>query len=329
MSEGAGAASDASGCGPSAPPIPFGSLVLGAWAFGGEHWGDDGSDAESIAAVHAAFEGGIRWIDTAPLYGNGHADEVLGRALEELGARRHEVQIATKVGPRPAGAEGHPRSRLDRRRIREDLEGTLARLGVERVALVQTHWPDEEGTPIAETVAALEELVEEGKAGAWGVCNVNERGLHAVAARARPATLQVPYSMLRRDLEHDGLGEAARSLGVPLLAYETLGRGLLTGKFRGLPRFPKSDMRARDPRFWGTRFFRTMQSVELLRQAATRLGAPTAALPVAWALAQPGVAAAIVGAKRPEQVRQWLEVRELAGDARTLKLLEKIAGTFR
>ena len=315
----------------SSEPISLGPVGLGCWAIGGMWWGDDVTDERSIAAIHAALDQGIDWVDTAPLYGHGHADEVLRKAL---GPRLRDVTVATKVGVRWDRGGDHAESDLTPAHVIEDCEASLRRLGVERIDLLQVHWPCERGTPLDETVAALEDLAAAGKVRAWGLCNYGPEALRAVLDGSPKAfaSLQTPYSMVRRELEH-GLAEvllppgAARPV-VRVLAYETLCRGLLTGKFRTLPRFPKSDLRVRDTRFWGASFARSSRFVALLRQAGERVGAPPAALAVAWVLSRPFVTSAIVGVKGPEQVEDLVLAARLSQDPRVVRLLDRVVATF-
>lgn len=283
---------------------------LGAWAMGGLWWGDDVRDVDSHAAVQQALDLGINWIDTAPLYGHGHADEVV---VQALGARKREVIIATKVGVRWDGEGMHARSDLTAAHLRQDVDASLQRLGLDCIDLLQVHWPCELGTPLAETLGTLEELRRQGKFRYLGLCNYNAARLHEAAGLAHIDCLQTPYSMLRREYEGELQGACAalpagpgldgtRPLGV--LAYEPLCRGLLTGKFMATARFADSDLRARDDRFTGPRFLRALTIVSRLQLVAKRLGEPVAALAIAWVLRQPGITAAIVGAKRASQVQE-------------------------
>lgn len=292
-------------------------IVLGLWSVAGD-WGP--CDAEEAHALVVGAPGlGVRWVDTAPIYGRGAADRLLARALRELGA--DAPRVATKVGPRFEG--DHPVCDLSPEHVRRDLEASLRRLGVEAVGLVQAHWPCERGTPLRETAEALQALVDEGKAEAWGLCNHGSASL-----RYGPASMQLPYSMMRRDIEHDGRLRACRHHGVPVLAYETLARGLLGGAYRTLPRLAPTDHRRRDPRFWGARFFHVAQRVALLRQASERWGVPVAALASGWVLARPGVRGVLVGARRLEQLRESVQARRVAGEPPWLATLDRIAASF-
>ena len=218
---------------------------MGCWAIGGRHWGVV-RDEESVAAVRRAFELGIDWFDTAPLYGHGHSDSILRRAL---GPRLQEVTIATKVGAFHDPAEDRSWSDLRASSIREDCEASLRRLGVEAIDLLQVHWPCERATPLAETLGELQALRAEGKIRWFGLCNYNEAGLRSALEVAPIPSLQTPYSMVRREAE-DALLPLCRDRGVGVLAYETLCRGLLTAKYGATPpHFDAGDMRRHDGRF--------------------------------------------------------------------------------
>lgn len=280
-------------------------VAFGSWAIGGEHWGDDVDDASSKEAVRAALDEGVTLFDTAPLYGRGHADEIL---REALGSRIRDVTVATKVGPRYEGE--HPVSDLSPENLRRDVEASLRRLGVDTIDLLQVHWPDELGTPLEASLEALIALRDEGKVRYLGLCNYDAASLERAASLAPIVVLQTPISWIRREYLHD-LAPAVAKTGVGVLAYETLARGLLTGKHRSLPRFPESDMRRRDPRFWAAGFARLAPRVEQLRRKAEELGTTPAALAIAWTLRQPGVTSAIVGAKRAAQVRENVRAARL------------------
>lgn len=297
-------------------------LGLGCWAFGGQHWGDDVRDEDAIATIHAALELGINLFDTAPLYGEGHADRLLVRAL---GPRIREVVVATKVGVRPHGRDGHAESDLRPAHIREDTEASLRRLGVERIDLLQVHWPCEVGTPLDDTLDALDRLVESGKIRHYGLCNYDAAALRDARARHPVATLQTPYSLLRREAE-GALASAGTALGVGLIAYEPLCRGLLSGKLLRAPaRFPASDMRSRDDRFQGAWLRHNLALVADLDRAATKLGVPTAALALGWVMSRPWVSATLVGAKRPAQLRESAQALRLLGSAKVWSVVERIA----
>jgi len=293
---------------------------FGCWAIGGLWWGDDVEDEASKRAVRAALDVGINWFDTAPLYGHGRADRVL---VEALGDRVGEAVIATKVGVRIDGE--HAQSDLSPAHVRADALASLKRLGVERIDLLQVHWPCERGTPLEDTLGALVRLVEGGYVRHFGLCNYGPEALARARALAPVACLQTPLSLLRR--EYEGGLQAICDGEPPLgaLAYEPLCRGLLSGRFARPPSFPDTDLRARDPRFAGARFRHARRLVDDLERAAARLGVPTAALAIGWAASRPGVTAAIAGAKRPEQVRQNAQAARLVGRPRVWRVIDAIA----
>lgn len=300
---------------------------MGCWAIGGKWWGDDVRDDVSVRAIHEALDRGINWFDTAPLYGHGHADEVLAKAL---GPRIREVVVATKVGVRWDGEGAHARSDLTPAYVREDTEASLRRLGVERIDLLQVHWPCEKGTPLQDTLGELVALQREGKIRHFGLCNYDAASLARAMELAPLASLQTPYSMIRREFEH-GLKEVCVPEGTPrlgVLAYEPLCRGLLTGKFKGFPQFPDTDLRARDDRFRGAMFLRNLGFVSTLEQAARKVGVPTAALAIAWVCSRPGVTSAIAGAKTPEQVATNARAAAMVDRADFWQVMDRIVDSF-
>ncbi len=300
---------------------------FGCWAAGRKWWGDDVDDDRSIAAIRKALDLGINWFDTAPLYGHGHADEVLVKAL---GPRIRDVIVATKVGVRWDNEGVHATSDLTAAHLRADCEASLQRLGIERIDLLQVHWPCESGTPLQETIAELHRLQDEGKVRHFGLCNYDPPSLSAALSLRPVATLQTPYSLLRREFEH-GLSQVCAPAGAPrvgVLAYEPLARGLLTGKFTSIPSFPDSDLRARDDRFKGQRFIRSAAFVQTLATAAQKVGVPTAALAIGWVCSRPGVTAAIAGAKSPEQVTQNARAAVMVDNDRFWQAIDKIVSQF-
>ncbi|MCA9681403.1 MAG: aldo/keto reductase [Myxococcales bacterium] len=302
--------------------LQLSAIGLGCWAIGGRWWGDDVDDAAARDLVDFAWERGITSFDTAPLYGHGHADELLVKAL---GKRRHELVIATKVGVRWRGLDGHAYSELSPDHIVEDCEASLRRLRLETIPLLQVHWPCERGTALEATLEALLALQAGGKIRHFGLCNYGSKAVEqALAYAPGMASLQTPYSMVRREFEY-ALREVAAPDGeqrLGVLAYETLCRGLLTGKFTGIPHFPASDLRHIDDRFAEPAFSRSKTLVDALRLVAGKLGVTPAALAVAWVLRQPGVSVAIVGAKSAEQVAANVRAVELLAKQKPWEALE-------
>lgn len=294
---------------------------FGAWAIGEDYWGDDVTEARSIAAVHAALDVGINWFDTAPVYGWGRSEEVLVKAL---GSRAKDVIIATKVGVQ--NVDGHAMSNLSAEHVQADLEQILRRLGTDTIDLLQVHWPCEHGTPFEETFGTLQKLREAGHFRYLGVCNYNADALRAIAAITPIVSLQTGYSLLRREFEAD-LRTAATDLGLGVLAYEPLCRGLLTGKFTHPPTFPETDMRQRDDRFKGARFHHAKRLADDLGKVARRLGVPTSAVAIGWVAAQKGITSVIAGAKGPEQVEQNARAAEIVSKAKVWNVVSRIAAT--
>lgn len=300
------------------------AVGLGCWALGGVYWGDDVRDDRSQEAVRAALDCGITLFDTAPLYGSGHADEVLVHAL---GERRHDVVIATKCGVREGEPGGHAQSDGDPAWIREDTERSLGRLGLDCIPLLQMHWPCERGVPLQDTVGELVALRDEGKIRWFGLCNYDAAALASVSGAPGLVSLQTPYSLLRREFEGE-LRDACQTHGLGVLAYEPLARGLLTGKFTHPPSFPDSDLRSRDDRFVGARFRRAAAFARDLGRVASKLGVPTSAVALAWAAHRPGVTAVLAGAKTAEQVRANAQASRLLQATRIWKTLDAIADTW-
>lgn len=293
---------------------------FGCWAVGKTWWGDDVEDATSVQAIRRALDLGVNWFDTAPIYGWGHADEVL---VAGLGDRKRDVVIATKVGP-TRGADGHAHSILTPENLRADVEASLARLGVETIDLLQVHAPCEAGTPLDVTYGALDELRREGKLRHLGVCNYDAASVERIAAITPIVSLQMGYSLVRRELEH-GERQACERLGIGMLAYEPLCRGLLTGKYARLPTFPDTDLRSRDDRFKAHRFLHVQGFANDLAKVAAKVGVPTAAIAIGWVASRPGVTAVIAGAKRPQQVEENVRAAEIVDRAKVWAVVDEIA----
>jgi aryl-alcohol dehydrogenase-like predicted oxidoreductase len=292
---------------------------FGGWAIGRDYWGDDVHDDRSIAAIRRAVDLGVTWFDTAPIYGKGHSEEVLVRAL---GPKPKGLTIATKVGVEFIG--NHAQSKLTPENIARDLEATLRRLQTDTIDLLQVHWPCEFGTPLEVTFEALGRLQRQGKFRYLGVCNYNARALIQIAAITPIHSLQMGYSLLRREFEQ-GQQQAVAALGLGALAYEPLGRGILTGKYMTPPTFPETDMRRRDERFQGGRFFKTQRLAQDLAKVAAKVGVPPAALAIGWVASRPGITSVIAGAKGPEQIEQNVRAAEIVDRAKVWQIVDQLA----
>ena len=289
---------------------------FGAWAIGGGDWAvgwGRQDDAESVAAIHHAIARGINWIDTAAVYGLGHSEEIVASALKGVPAAERPY-VFTKCGlvwdecdrtamPRPTGA---PLS------IRREVENSLRRLQVERIDLMQMHWPAKDGTPLEEYWQTLCELRREGKLRAIGLSNHNAGQLATAERIGHVDTLQPPFSAIKRDA---GAREIpwchAHETGV--IVYSPMQSGLLSGDFSAarVARLPANDWRSRAEEFSGDALRRNLLLAEAMRPIARSHDSTVAAVAVAWTLAWPGVTGAIVGARRPAQVDGWLDAATL------------------
>ena len=274
-------------------------LALGTWAMGGgfDGWGpvDDG---ECIAAINHALDSGVNLIDTAPIYGHGHSEEIVGNAVQ---GRRHEVVLATKCGLLlPARGVDVPPRCLEPESLLRECDASLRRLRTDVIDVYQCHWPDP-NVPIRDTMAAMAKLLELGKIRIVGVSNFSFEQVSAAREFVDIQVLQAPFSMLLRRAADD-LIPACAEYGMGVLSYSPLSKGLLTGKFSAESKF--SGVRARDPDFVGKRFRRNLSVVDSLRRVSDRYGKTLAQLALNWTANYPGVTAPIFGAKRPSQVTE-------------------------
>jgi aryl-alcohol dehydrogenase-like predicted oxidoreductase len=299
-------------------------LGFGTWARSGPYrfgWGPVDDD-ESVAAIRRAAEAGVNWIDTAATYASGHSEGVVGRAIQSFRGGE-DVLVFTKCGRPWRGGEVY--YDLRPASIREECEASLKRLGVDRIDLFQFHWPDYgTGTPVEESWTTMAELVEEGKVRWIGVCNFYVALLDRCEAVRHVDSAQPPLSLLKRNARQE-LIPWCREHGTGLIGYSPMGSGLLTGSFNreGLDRLAEDDWRRRAPPFQEPKLSQNLALVERLAPIAERLGTNVASLAVAWAVAVPGVTGAIVGARRPAQVDDWLGAGDLELDQATLEEIER------
>jgi len=270
-------------------PLLFGgttpALGFGAWAVGGSGWGDAGDEAERLAALRLAHERGVTFFDTAPMYGGGVSERLLGRALKP---HRDRVALATKVGPHD-----------DPRR---SLEDSLRRLDTDYVDLVQLHEALQGWEWQLET---LHELQEEGKARALGLCNATHQQLRRALELAPVVSYQAAYNLFDRDVEEREL-PLCRERDLAFLAYRPLAAGLLTGKYASPPDFPPGDHRAKIYWFKEREFARRRVVIERLRPLAHQAGVSLPALALRWVLARDGVTVVLAGARNRQQVEENL-----------------------
>jgi aryl-alcohol dehydrogenase-like predicted oxidoreductase len=278
-------------------------IGLGTWAMGGGDWKfswGPQDDEQSVRTIRRALDLGVNWIDTAPVYGLGHAEEIVGRATKGM---RNRPIIATKC-ERCWDKARQIYPCLKRESVHAEAEASLRRLGVEVIDLYQVHWPQPE-EDLEEGWAAIAELVREGKVRWAGVSNFSLAQLRRVQAVHPVASLQPPYSMLARGAEAQLLPWCAAN-GIGVVAYSPMQKGLLTGKVtpERVANMPADDHRRSDPEFRPPRLAANMELAEGLRRLAEGRGKTAAHLAIAWTLRRPEVTAAIVGARKPSQVEE-------------------------
>ncbi|HVE77459.1 MAG TPA: aldo/keto reductase [Gemmatimonadaceae bacterium] len=288
---------------------------FGAWAIGGGDWSfgwGSQDDEASIAAIRHAVERGINWIDTAAVYGLGHSELVVSRALRDIPANDRPY-VFTKCGlvwdERDHSAP--PRRAGDPASIRRELEGSLRRLGVERIDLYQMHWPAEDGTALEDYWGTLLEIEREGKVRAIGLSNHDVSQLEGAERLGHVDTLQPPFSAVKRRAAAEIAWCARHRTGV--IVYSPMQSGLLTGSFTAerAAALPENDWRSRSKDFTGEGLRRNLALADAMRPVAERRGVSVAAVAVAWTLAWEGVTGAIVGARSPGQVDGWLAAASL------------------
>ncbi|QSR17141.1 aldo/keto reductase [Novosphingobium sp. KA1] len=301
------------------PPVtrPLGTTGMeisrvgfGAWAIGGADWAvgwGTQDDADSVRAIRHAVARGVNWIDTAAIYGLGHSEEVVARALAEM-PEAERPYVFTKCGQVWDPADRQSKRRVGRRQsIMDECEASLRRLRVERIDLLQMHWPAEDGTALEEYWGALLDLKAAGKVRAVGLSNHDADQLEAAAAMGRVDTLQPPLSALKR-------AAIARELpwclahDTAVIVYSPMQSGLLSGAFSAarVAGLAADDWRSRHDDFTGEALTRNLAVAAAMKPVAARHGVSPAAVAVAWVLVVPGVTGAIVGARSPAQVDGWV-----------------------
>ena len=312
--------------GPEITMVGFGAWAIGGggWAFA---WGPQ-DDAESVAAIRHAVSRGVNWIDTAAVYGYGHSEEVVGRALAEI-PRSERPLVFTKCGLRwnEADRMSQPVRDSSPARVREECEASLRRLRTDVIDLYQFHWPDESGTPLEDSWDVLRRLVAEGKVRWAGVSNYDVPRLEKCEARGHVQSLQPPFSMIRRDAAGSQIPWcAAHDTGV--IVYSPMQSGLLTDSFTAerAGTLADDDWRRRAPEYQAPRLQNNLALRNALRPIAAKHGVSVAAVAVAWTLCWP-ITAAIVGARSPQQVDGWLAAGQVRLDAADLATIAAAIGS--
>jgi aryl-alcohol dehydrogenase-like predicted oxidoreductase len=303
--------------------VGFGAWAAGGggWAFG---WGPQDDD-DSVASIRHAVERGVNWIDTAAVYGLGHSEEVVRRALSEIPAGNRPY-IFTKCGMvwDERNPEAPPLQVLRPESIRRECEASLRRLGVERIDLYQFHWPDQTGTPVEVSWEMMTRLIQEGKVAAAGVSNFDVGLLDRCEAIRHVDSLQPPLSLIRRQAAEVEIPWCATH-GTGVIGYSPLQSGLLTDQFspRRLESLAQDDWRRRSADFRQPKLARNLALRDALRPIAHRHETTVSAVAIAWALAWPGVTGAIVGARSPAQVDGWIGAATLDLTLEDLDLIAK------
>lgn len=297
--------------GPEITRVGFGAWAVGGggWAFG---WGPQ-DDEESLRAMRHAVERGVNWIDTAAVYGLGHSEEVVGRLLRDFGGADRPL-VFTKCGLAwdENDTMAPPRRTLQPASIRRECEASLRRLGVETIDLYQFHWPDETGTPVEDSWAEMLRLVDEGKVRWPGVSNFNADLLERCESLRHVQSLQPPFSLIRRDSAGAEI-PWCREHETGVIVYSPMQSGLLTERWtlERAQTLPDDDWRRRSADFQSPNVERNLALRDALGPIAERHDTSIASVAVAWTIAWPGVTAAIVGGRTPEQVDGWIGAANL------------------
>lgn len=315
---------------------------LGAWAIGGWMWGG-ADDRQSIAAIHRAIDLGMNLIDTAPMYGYGRSEEVIGRAIKD---RRDKVVLATKCGlikdreegqfffyaddynitPGPGPYKIYRCLRPES--IRQEIEESLRRLQTDYIDLYQTHWPDAT-TPVEDTMACLLKLKEEGKIRAIGTSNITVDLLERYRQLGPVDSTQEKFSMLDQEIIQSGLVDYCRQNNIAILAYSPLAQGLLTGKVSPDREFPEGDQRRSKPRFSKENRVKIQAMLAELKPFADKYGISLSQLVIAWTIAQPGITHALCGARTPEQVEENARAGDVALNPADVEAISAVVSRHR
>lgn len=296
-------------------------IGFGSWALGGSgwrySWGPQ-DDEDSIKAIHRAMDLGVNWIDTAAVYGLGHSEEIVGKAIKGLSNR---PIIATKCS-RVWDEDGNIRGNLTRESIRREVEASLKRLQVDVIDLYQIHWPDPEEY-IEEGWSAMAELVKEGKVRYIGVSNFNVEQMKRIEKIHPIASLQPPYSMLRRGIEEEIL-PYCKEKNIGVVVYSPMQKGILTGKYNAetVKNLAPEDHRRNDPMFKEPQLSINVELVEKLKGLSEKYGKTPGQLAIAWVLRRPEVTSAIVGIRKPSQIEELIPAADWNLSKEDIELIE-------
>ena len=298
------------------------TVGLGAWAMGGPWewgWGPQ-DDNDSIRTVRAALDSGINWIDTAPVYGRGRSEEVVGKALKDVG---NKPIIATKCSL-VWDEKSDKISCLEPKSIRNECHQSLKRLRIDTIDLYQMHWPEPDEM-VEEGIGEMARLQKEGKVRYIGVSNFTVAQIQRARKVAQIVSLQPPYSMIRRDAEDELLPFCGQN-NIGVIVYSPMAKGLLTGKFSAerVAQLPEGDHRKDSPEFNEPAFSATLELVENLKPIARRNGITLAQLALGWVLRRKEVTAAIAGARRPEQTKETAAASDIDLSQEDIEEIEEL-----
>lgn len=313
------------------------AITFGAWAAGGWMWGSTDRN-EAIDAIKASYEVGVTSIDTAPIYGQGVSEEIVGEAIK--GYSRDKVQILTKFGMRWDLAKGdfsfnsfkNDGEAIDiykyagKESIIHECEQSLKRLGTDYIDLYQIHWPDST-TPIDETFEAVSRLIEQGKVRFTGVCNYNAAQMAEAEKTLQLVSNQIPFSMVNRGIEEETVPYCIQN-SKSILAYSPLERGLLTGKITSDYKFKEGDHRAGHTHFQPDFIEKTNQLLDKIKPIAEQHNASLGQLVLRWTIERPGITIALAGARNAEQAVQNAKAIDIHLSKEELKTIDDLVNAF-
>lgn len=312
-------------------------VAFGAWAIGGWMWGG-AEEEDAIKAIQTSYDLGITTIDTAPVYGFGRSEEIVGKALQ--GKPRDSYQLLTKFGMNWKTTQGKPHfdtvdnegnpftlyKWASKERVMQECEDSLRRLKTDYIDLYQIHWPDPT-TPIHETFEAVKKLIEQGKVRAAGVCNYNTEQVDEALKTIQLASNQVPYSLINRNNEKDVIPQAIKN-GMSIIPYSPLQRGLLTGKIKPGHKFGEGDSREGNRFFTDENIQRTNDLLQKLQPIADKYKASLAQLVINWTMNQPGIGCVLVGARNEKQVKDNVGALQIKLHKEDLNAITEAANHF-
>lgn len=312
-------------------------MAFGAWAIGGWMWGG-AEEKDAIKAIQAAYHSGITTIDTAPVYGFGRSEELVGKAMQ--GTARDRYQLLTKFGMNwqtqqgeasfdTVDNEGRPLKMYkwaSKEKVMQECEDSLRRLKTDYIDLYQIHWPDNT-TPISETFEAVQKLIEQGKVRAAGVCNYNTQQVQEALQTIQLASNQVPYSLINRNIEKEIIPQAIEK-GMSIIPYSPLQRGLLTGKIKPGHEFNEGDTREGNRFYTDENIRRANALLQKIKPIAEQYNASLAQVIINWTMNRPGIGCVLVGARNEQQVKDNIGALKFTLSTEDMRRITEAADQF-